>query len=290
MNITLSNDKITAVISPRGAELLSLMKDGREYLWQGDAAFWPDRSPLLFPYVGRFTDGKYLLGGVPYPMTIHGFAAACDFSVEDQEDDGAVFLLTDSEETFKVYPFRFELRAGYYLRDSTLQIRYEVLNLSDETMPFGIGGHPGFCVPMEEGRSFTDYRLDFGMKHQPARVGFTEACFLNGRDETFPLEEGRYLPLRHEMFDDDAVVLKNMARSVTLSAEGSEHYVRVDFPDMPYLGIWHMPKTEAPYVCIEPWASLPSRQDIVEEFLTKSDLIRLKAGDYYENEWFITLG
>lgn len=27
----------------------------------------------------------------------------------------------------------------------------------------------------------------------------------------------------------------------------------------------YWPKTDAPYVCVEPWTSLPSRQDVVEE-------------------------
>ena len=56
-----------------------------------------------------------------------------------------------------------------------------------------------------------------------------------------------------------------------------------------YLGIWHMPHTDAPYVCIEPWASLPSRQDVVEELSCKSDLIHLAPGAKYENQWSITI-
>ena len=45
--------------------------------------------------------------------------------------------------------------------------------------------------------------------------------------------------------------------------------VTVSYPDMDYIGFWHATLTEAPYVCIEPWSSLPSRQDIVEDLSSR---------------------
>ena len=78
------------------------------------------------------------------------------------------------------------------------------------------------------------------------------------------------------MFDNDANVLKNMARRVTLCSAKTNHSVTVPYPQMPYLGIWYMSYTDAPYVCIEPWASLPSRQDVVEELSCESNLIILR--------------
>ena len=50
---TLSNSILTVQIAEHGAELQSIKKDGKEYLWQGDAKFWGRRSPVLFPIVGR---------------------------------------------------------------------------------------------------------------------------------------------------------------------------------------------------------------------------------------------
>ena len=48
---TLSNSILTVQIAEHGAELQSIKKDGKEYLWQGDAKFWGRRSPVLFPIV-----------------------------------------------------------------------------------------------------------------------------------------------------------------------------------------------------------------------------------------------
>ena len=46
-----SNDNLTIEVSEHGAELTSLRCDGREYLWNGDAAYWNRHSPVLFPVV-----------------------------------------------------------------------------------------------------------------------------------------------------------------------------------------------------------------------------------------------
>jgi hypothetical protein len=49
----------------------------------------------------------------------------------------------------------------------------------------------------------------------------------------------------------------------------------VEFPQMPYVGFWHWPKAEVPYVCIEPWSSLPSRKDRVEDLEQQENLLSL---------------
>lgn len=102
--------------------------------------------------------------------------------------------------------------------------------------------------------------------------------------------DGQKIHLRHTLFDDDAIVMENMAKAVTLSAEKGSRYVKVEYPQMDYLGIWHAPGTEAPYICIEPWSSLPSRKGIIEDLETQENLIRLEKGQVYTNRWSITCG
>ena len=45
---TLSNSELTIKVSPHGAELCSILHDGKEYLWQADPAFWKRHSPGPF--------------------------------------------------------------------------------------------------------------------------------------------------------------------------------------------------------------------------------------------------
>lgn len=289
MDYQICSEELCLTISDMGAEMQSVRRDGREYLWNGDSTYWPERAPILFPFVGRFTDGRYLLDGKEYRMDIHGFARHFPYKVLYKNENEIIFELCDNEETFKMYPYHFRLQAAYKVQRHKILIIYRVSNCSESTMYFGIGAHPGFALPFDEGVDFADYYLEFSGKSRPMRIGHTETCFLSGESWEYPLEDGRYLKLSHDMFDDDAIILREIADKVTLKSDKGKRKVTVSYPNFPFLGFWHAPKTKAPYLCIEPWASLPSRQDIVEEFRYKSDLVRLAPGGIYQNEWSISV-
>ena len=288
MLYTIHNGHLTVRIQDKGAELWSVMdKDGTEYLWQGDEQYWGDRAPNLFPYIARMTKGQYKFQGKTYHMDIHGFAKDMIFKVEQISDSHIVFSINHTEETYLQYPFRFHFSVIYKLEESKLSIKYYVRNDDDKTMYFGVGGHPGFHVPFEKNASFEEYYLEFNSEKSVKRVSFSEDCFVTGELIDFPLENGVRLPLSHDMFDDDAIVLADMSPSVTLKSKRSTKKIRVTYPNMSYLGLWHMPKTDASYICIEPWTSLPSRKDIVEDLELQPELVSLKSKLEYENEFII---
>ena len=304
-----SREGLKVTVSDLGAEMIGIRLEETEYLWQANPAYWNEHTPVLFPYVGRLTDGKYRIGNREYQMKIHGFASLSTFEAEKRSGSCIAFTLKDSPETMMMYPFRFLFRVIYTVEGHSLKIRYEVENpgqasaedisggssipqssgTSEGMLYFGIGGHPGLNVPLEDGLSFDDYYLGFGDRCDSERIQFTPACFLAGRQDPFVLEDGRILRLRHSLFDEDAIVLQNMADSVSIRSDKGQRSVTVRYPGLPYLGIWHMPKTDAPYVAIEPWGSLPSRQDVVEDLRFKPDLIRLENGGRWNTEWSITV-
>ena len=292
MNYTISNDQIEVTVSDVGAELMSIksLKDGTEFLWQGDPAFWAGRAYNLFPICGRLAEGKYTFRGETYEMNLHGFVRKSILDATVLARDKIDFGLRSDERTKAMYPFDFEYHICYSLVGSTVKMEISVINHTDSTMPFALGGHPGFNVPLAGAGAFEDWRLEFCPECDPVHVVFSDACLTTEERKPFPLEDGKILRLRHDLFDHDAVVLAGTSHRVSLKSDLSPHSVTVEVPDaMKYLGIWHAPKKEAPYVCIEPWTSLPAYDGRVDDLETKEDMFELSPLASYELIWTITV-
>lgn len=282
---SISNSKLTVTVNDHGAELWSIKDGDTEYLWQGDNAFWDDRSPNLFPYIGRMINKQYSYSGNIYPMNIHGIAMYSDFILLEKSDAKMVFVLSSSTESLQQYPWEFTFKVIYELIDCKLSVTFEVTNNSQTTMLFAVGGHPGFNIPAEH---FTSYALRFEKACQPQRIIFTNDCFVEDRTEPYALVNGTDIPLRHDLFDNDAIVLKNTAKAVTLTC-GEWKAVTVEFPKMEYIGFWHAVGMACPYVCIEPWSSLPSPKGTQTVLENQKDLLTLDAGNTYTNTWSIAI-
>lgn len=290
MIYTIANNELSVVIDSKGGELQSIKShDGTEYLWQADEKYWGAKAPNLFPYIARLTNGEYKLYGKTYKMNIHGFLKDSNLVQEEYSSDKLILSMRSNNALWKQYPFQFMFYIVYKLEEKKLKISYIVENCGQTKMYFAIGGHPGFNVPLEAGLDFEDYYLEFAEESELQRVGMSEDCYVTGEDEPFALIDGKKLAMQHSMFDDDAIILKNMSKEVTLKSDKSDKTLTVAFPEMDYLGLWHMPRTDAPYICIEPWTSLPSRKDIVEELTAKEDMIELEPRGYYTNTWWIAI-
>ena len=286
----LENDKLRVKVSSLGAEMQSIrrIEDGTEYLWQGDATYWARRASNLFPVCGRLWEGKHLYDGKAYEMGSHGFARGKEWEVIHQKPTALTLQLKPDGETLAQYPFRFILEMTYTLTEDSLAVTTIVRNEDDKVMPFAVGGHPGFNVPLAEGTEYEDYRLVFDEPCQPLKFICDENCFYLDKMTLFPLVGDRVLPLQHNLFDNDAIFLENAAPGVTLRSDKTERSVHLAFPDSPYLGIWHTPKSEAPFVCIEPWVAAPARAGVVADLTERADLIQLEPAGVYRNTYTIT--
>ena len=80
-----------------------------------------------------------------------------------------------------------------------------------------------------------------------------------------------------------------MRNEVRLESDKTKKSVTVKFPNMPFVGFWHAVKTDAPYVCIEPWENLPSVDGKVEKLTDKRNIGSLGAGETYNSTINITL-
>jgi galactose mutarotase-like enzyme len=282
--IALQQGAFSAHISPLGAELQSLRRHDEEFLWQGDPAVWGQRAPWLFPFVGRVRGGHYRHAGWRYAMPLHGFAALQSFEGVEQQPDAALLVLRDTPLTHALYPFAFELRIGFrLLHDHELQMRAELHNRSDEPLPFGFGGHPGFALPGAVG----DWSLHFEQAERP-EVWRIENGLLARRPEPYRWSAPDRLDLAPDPFSRDALVLKSpRSRWVALRHRSGAERLRLHAPEMAQLGLWS--RCGGAYVCIEPWWGHDDDPDAPEALLDKPQLLRLAPGQSWARELRISL-
>ena len=290
MDYTIKNNMIEVVISDHGAEVQSVKgaHTGEEYMWQADPEIWGRHAPVLFPIVGRLKNDEYKYQGKTYHMGQHGFARDCDFEVENHTQESITFLLKDNEKTLEMYPFKFEFRVNYNLMNNLLEENFSVVNKSDETMIFGVGGHPGFNLPVNNGEEKEDYYFD--MHPSIARVKIPlKGAYLDWNNRSLASTDS-FIGLSDELFKDDALIyeLHGHDNKVSLRTDKSKFHINVWTRNAPYVGIWSQYPNTANYVCIEPWWGIADREDADGELEHKYGMNHLEPGKEYQAGFSIT--
>lgn len=254
--ITIQNDDLVVKVSEVGAQLHSVQKDGFEYLWQGDPASWKRQAPILFPFVGRLKDDQYKYQDNVYHQTQHGFARDENFEVVKKEPTRVVMELSDNDHTRKVYPFSFKLQVTYQVTNNQLDVSYMVTNSGDdEQLIYSIGAHPGFNVPVRGKGIFEDNIVTVDPAEKYQRIKLVAPGPFNDLEHPQSIDFSQPMQLDHDLFNEDAVVLKTDRRPVTVTVGDPEHHhgVNVITNDNQFIGIWSPYPAKADLLCIEPW-------------------------------------
>jgi galactose mutarotase-like enzyme len=285
----LENQLLKVAVNPIGAELDSVFhKDfGLEYMWSGNSNFWGKKSPVLFPIVGSLKDNTYLLGGQKYQLSRHGFARERVFILEKQDDISLLFTLQHDSETLKKYPFKFLFQIKYTLAENKLSVTYIVENQSLTTMPFSVGAHPAFKIPLADDTNYEDYFLEINKKETFGRYPLSIDGLIELKSNIF-LEDDSKIPLKKELFYADAVVLKDMkSTKMSIKSDKTKHGLTMDFEGFPYFGIWAA--KDAPFVCLEPWCGIADTVLTTQNIEEKEGINILEAGSVFERTWSIEM-
>ncbi len=285
MNSEIKTTRASAVCSTMGGELVSYKLDGKEYVWEGIPEFWASHTPVLFPTVGSTIDGSVKFEGVAYPLMKHGFARKKEFKLVEAAADKLVYLLTDNEETMALYPYKFNLYITHTITDEGFRTEFKVVNTDNKPIWFCIGGHPGFRCPMNEGESFSDYKLVFEKVENTDVIyttnyggGYIDAA-LGAVDK---LNNTNEWDLCHDDYDVDVLLTKKLdSRKVKLVHKVTGKGIEFDFNGFDALGVWTPPKKKAPFVCLEPWNGLPAHLGETGNFEDKPYAIKLDVGKEY---------
>ena len=281
--ISISSNSLTASIDTMGAQLMSLRKGESEYLWQGDSNWWPRRAPILFPIVGVLKNGNAESAEGTVTLARHGLARLNQFEVVEQSPSSVTLQLKSTEETLKAYPYDFELKLIFSVAGDTLTQTYEVNNPANVVLPFTLGAHPAFNIPIPgvEASSLDQYHLLFTRSWTSYGPSITDEGLCDYTTPQRLIVNSDTLPLSWELIDrEKTITLEDVPdRRITLTANvdatSETHGIQMDFEGFDYLGIWSA-APGCPFVALEPWCGIADTVDTDGVFEHKPGIMCLE--------------
>ncbi|POY37435.1 hypothetical protein C3K47_06645 [Solitalea longa] len=275
----LENNFLSIKIKTKGAELCSIFNKETqiEYLWQAGEA-WPKHAPILFPIVGKLKNNTCFIDDKSYSMNQHGFARDMDFELSSSTVNECVLTLQSSPATLEKFPFQFKLDIIYRLNEKVLEVETRTTNLDTKTLYFSIGFHPAFKIPLTADTKYNDYYLALNKTENIERWEVNEG--LIGKPYRKVLEQEDKLPLTYELFNEDALVFKGLQSDrISIKCEKSVHGLDFLFNNFPFFGIWA--KTNADFVCLEPWEGIADNKESDQQFKNKEGIRSLLQNEQF---------
>ena len=282
-----------------GGEWAETLYLARDYAPRDD---WTGKAPLLWPATGRnfprdleerrqagevFNDGAWEWNGQRYPMPIHGFARDLPWEMQSAEAAAegarAQLSLEDTPATREMYPFGFRITADYTLAEGVLKIRYKVTAdaENEDPMPFSIGNHITFVVPLVSGGDSGSVVLITPSEEEILKTGYG-------------IPTGETRPRSHA----DGIELADFERraAVSLTGYSGEPYIELrdpagltirmshtasEIPDRPIIlyNLWG--DAQDGFFSPEPWVGLQN------SLVMRKGLIHLEPGEQFD--WTIRI-
>lgn len=290
MLVVIENDWLSVEIESNGAEIRKVMhkKNGLDYMWKGDSAYWGRVSPVLFPIVGRLKNDQYQLNGEIYGMSQHGFLRDVSFDLGEQTSTTVSFVVESDRRFLPVYPYEFKVTISYTLKEDSLIVCWEVGNRNKEEMYFSIGAHPAFKVPLLENESIQDYSLHFTPATNKQVMEYElKDSLIHEKDSANNIST---IQLTDSLFAHDALVYSNID-FIKLVSNKSMHGVEVTLENFPFVGVWSKymdtDATMAPFVCIEPWYGIADTYNTSGKMNEKFGVNKLGIGETFQVEYSI---
>ena len=160
--------------------------------------------PILFPFPNRIRAGKFTWEGREFSLpvsdkfgnAIHGLCLDRPWRVIAQGDDfvtGQFQLSVDAPNRRTLWPTDFTIEVDYELLGNRLRANFRVINPSSQPLPWGLGTHPYFKLPLA-----TTSRVGAGLFEVPAAQRWElQDCLPTGErrelDEEHDLRFGAYV-------------------------------------------------------------------------------------------------
>jgi len=287
------------LVSNIGAELKSIQRDGREYLWNADKSYWGRTAPILFPIVGRLANDTLRIDGKSYSMKQHGFARDAEFVPHHTRvsllnglirfEPNEVPLVYSMEQGCipSCYPYDFELEACYNMTDNEVVCTWTVRNKGDKPMHFQIGAHPAFNLPdynaKDEIHGYVKFYDANGKEVSPIITSYIVDGLRHTYGSPKALPNGETVcPITNSSFANDALLIEgSQVVAIALLDKQQREVLRVVCPQAEAFGIWAPNIPGCPFVCIEPWCGIADRFDFDGDISERELNHQLKPRETY---------
>lgn len=286
MIYTIKNNALHVEINSLGAQIMSIKKNGEEFLWQGDKTYWENRAPILFPLVGRIENDNITIDGKECNMTKHGFIRDYEWQVAESSDDKIIFKITYNDEFLKKYPFKFEVIAEYWLENSDFKQKYTVKNIDNKKMCYGFGLHPAFFCNKNPDEKFEDFSIDFNKKIDFNTCTYTEKMMVDCTNKVQIMNDESTLNLTEKLFEKDAIITMDVNfDTVSILNKNKGKVLDFKFSGFDIFAIWK--PNNAPFVCLEPWTTISGNYPYKQNYEQNNTTKFLEVGE--EKEFHVTL-
>lgn len=248
--------------------------------------------PILFPWPNRIDEGKFSFDGNAYQLATpapgehasHGFVherpwQVIDFGASEGAWMTSRFLSADFPEIGDHFPFPFEARVTYRLKDGVLYHEFEGVNVGDGDMPVGLGIHPYFPLPLTK-----DGDRDACTVRMPAATYWPLRGDPIPTGEVLPVDGTVYdvrkaTPLKDRFYDDvwSGVQLTHGWSRCEYVDPTAEVRIAMEADDAFRELVLYAPDSR-PIVCFEPYTCATNAFNLQNQGID-AGLIRLKPGE-----------
>lgn len=243
----------------RSLDLVVPMQEGAAF----DGHHWPNAGAFpMAPYSNRLGGATFTWGARRIRLTsppgetyaLLGFAHRAAWDVVAHAPDHATLRYAHRPED-EGWPWRFELTMQVMLDAHGAQVVLRITNLSDETMPAGLGWHPYHPSRALARAAGARLRLAAHARRDVGLAGVARLEPHDGPTRATPVELGS-ADLHHQtsVFEDWTGELSlplDDGLRIAVAATGARHLVM------------HAPK-ELAYICLEPVSLLPGALQVYD--------------------------
>ncbi|MFO1041995.1 MAG: aldose 1-epimerase [Planctomycetaceae bacterium] len=160
--------------------------------------------PILFPFPNRIRAGKFSWEGKDYQLpttdkfgnAIHGLCMDRPWRVIAQKDDfvtGQFQLSVDAPDRLHLWPADFVIEVDYEIIHNRLRANFRIGNPSSQRLPWGLGTHPYFKLPLGPGSSVNHCLVEVPAARRWELIDCLPTGKLLELSESHDLRDGAYV-------------------------------------------------------------------------------------------------